>query len=370
MGFFVVGRSSDGSLAMLGSEEYESREAAARGIQTLAGAGSIDVSGRDVYIVDMAGAAPVVIVGMASAPEIAPAAAAVPEVPAAGAWEAPSEPQGAAVEPVTEVAAADDETAPEGAPGVVDEVAALEEAAAALDEQATPGLADVLKRAATSLEDEGIVAPESIGSPVETVADDDLSDVIASLAAQNDSGAPAETEALPEEATDWPWANVAVVDQSADEPTPDATGADATEPGSEALLAPEPEVTDAQAEVAPIDLGTEQSLIVSSAAFGEDAFEPRPLIMGDYDSIPAAPVAEEAPPVHPAAAVEVEVEAGVEDLAVDSLPQVTTPAGGYESSGELELDSYSCDDCVYSNTCPKVGESAPDECGSFQWKAT
>ena len=54
---------------------------------------------------------------------------------------------------------------------------------------------------------------------------------------------------------------------------------------------------------------------------------------------------------------------------LEPLPVVELDVGSYEVSGELVLERYTCDDCVYANTCPKVGESVPAECGSFQWKA-
>ena len=43
-------------------------------------------------------------------------------------------------------------------------------------------------------------------------------------------------------------------------------------------------------------------------------------------------------------------------------------AKAYEP-GELALDSYTCDDCVYVNTCPKHHQDKPATCGSFQWRA-
>ena len=48
---------------------------------------------------------------------------------------------------------------------------------------------------------------------------------------------------------------------------------------------------------------------------------------------------------------------------------VFPPSAAYTPAGDLDLDGYTCDDCVYVNTCPKVGQSTPKECGSFQWKS-
>ena len=42
----------------------------------------------------------------------------------------------------------------------------------------------------------------------------------------------------------------------------------------------------------------------------------------------------------------------------------------YEAGGDLDLSAYTCSDCVYVNTCPKVGQLTPQECGSFQWRSS
>lgn len=373
MGFFVVGRTTDGLLEMLGSQEYGSREDAARGIQTLAMAGTIDVEGRDVYIVDMAGAAPVVIVGVA-APAPAPVES-TEDQPAAGAWETTDE-----IDEDVEVVAEVADEVPDATAEVVDDdidVAvedellvedvfaetevpsesdvALEDVAGALDDEATPSLADALKRAATSLEDEGIVAPESIGAAeiaeVDEAAttEEDLSDVIAALTVGSAvSESPTAVEAPVEETTEWPWANVGVVPVEAEAESDEVA---AVEP------ADDDELLDEALEAAVSGDAGDDSLIVPSAAYGEDPFAPRAVIMGDYDDAPAS--------VEEAQAVVSE-----EPEATDTeLPEVASLPGAYEMSGDLELGSYTCEDCVYSNTCPKVGQSTPDECGAFQWKA-
>jgi hypothetical protein len=78
-------------------------------------------------------------------------------------------------------------------------------------------------------------------------------------------------------------------------------------------------------------------------------------------------VAEE-PQVEEAAAT----DAGVEVENRDVLPmEPAVPIGpAYEPGADLDLSRYTCDDCVYVNTCPKVGESLPAQCGSFQWRSS
>ena len=44
---------------------------------------------------------------------------------------------------------------------------------------------------------------------------------------------------------------------------------------------------------------------------------------------------------------------------------VPVPEAGAEVS---PLSTYTCDDCVYVDTCPNKDERRPEDCGSFQWK--
>jgi hypothetical protein len=53
--------------------------------------------------------------------------------------------------------------------------------------------------------------------------------------------------------------------------------------------------------------------------------------------------------------------------AVDGSPE-DAAEHGYEP-GALNMNKYTCDDCVYANTCPNKDQKAPAECGSFQWKS-
>jgi hypothetical protein len=61
--------------------------------------------------------------------------------------------------------------------------------------------------------------------------------------------------------------------------------------------------------------------------------------------------------------------------AVESGPATAEPAAGEQSAGSYEpgridMETYTCDDCVYEGTCPKKGEETPATCGSFQWRAS
>ena len=36
---------------------------------------------------------------------------------------------------------------------------------------------------------------------------------------------------------------------------------------------------------------------------------------------------------------------------------------------EIDIDAWSCEDCIYISTCAKAGTLRPAECGAFQWRA-
>lgn len=50
------------------------------------------------------------------------------------------------------------------------------------------------------------------------------------------------------------------------------------------------------------------------------------------------------------------------------LVSVATPFTGPEPADPTDIAEYTCDDCVYVNTCPKHHDSEPAQCGSFQWR--
>ncbi|PKQ23698.1 MAG: hypothetical protein CVT65_06815 [Actinobacteria bacterium HGW-Actinobacteria-5] len=279
-------------------------------------------------------------------------------------------------------------------------------------------LADALQRAATRLESEGIVAPESVGFDIssETVeeradvsepetepeaasvfepepelepevqpvaalepepepeiepepvfesepepeiepepalepvseSESNLSAVIASLGSLNTEqvvSEPAVAESFEPEAAaseDWPWLNVGEVPSDMTEAEPDE----------------ELESTPESSDEPVVSIFSEPDEFVSAAQF-EDA-------VAEATDEPAelpTPVIEEVP----APAIEEPVESVAPEVA--PLPEVAEPASAYAPAGDLSLEAYTCADCIYSNTCPKVNETAPAECGAFQWKA-
>ncbi|MBN2404434.1 MAG: hypothetical protein JXE06_02505 [Coriobacteriia bacterium] len=302
MAFFLVDRDrTDASIRLLATRAFSTREEALAALPGLIS--TQDSDSRDVFVCDLDTATPVLFV--ARPVSIPPSDEPSPDEPSD--------------DPVTEDSADETPEAPSEAPSETEDFDAgliepeeMETESIVLEESAPAGvgLADALRRATNSLESEGIVAPESIPALVvpEPPAEDaptELSAAIASLGIQVP-----EPEVEPEvdedadhaATTEWPWANVAQVDEEE---------------------APEAETIIEAEDDGPEEIELEDEIV------------------------------EQSPP---------EVSPVVEPAAAEVAPKAYEP-------GEIQLDAYTCDDCVYANTCPKAGASNPAECGSFQWKS-
>ncbi|HEY3318239.1 MAG TPA: hypothetical protein VGK50_07440 [Coriobacteriia bacterium] len=183
----------------------------------------------------------------------------------------------------------------------------------------------------------------------------------------------AEGEPVPE--AQWPWDLPAVVADDAaagsDEPTPPISEAEPQETvevqeGTAALEEPVP-----LAAIAEYDF----------SAFEESAaeVEPEEPVADPVAEMPVAdivaeavddaePVLDDAEPVLAEAVV-----AEPQGVLEASAPEGEEPGGGatervYEP-GVLNMNEYTCADCVYINTCPNHDQKKPAECGSFQWKS-
>jgi hypothetical protein len=366
MAFFLVDRNrDDGSLRLLSANPFPTREDALTALPGLMA--SHDSGSHDVFVCDLDTATPVLFVPQPPSPtEViasAPDQSQIEEPltleaePTAGVWETP-------------------------APAEAElETALTDEAAEGME------LADALRRAATSMESEGIVAPEPIlpvpvvEEPVTDKVDDEVTETEAPLLTDaEDSDEVAIDEAAEESVAGLPTFEEDLASTIA------SLGVEI--PVEEAATPDKPAETTATTEwpwanVEPVDdveTLTQPEEAALAAGPLEEEFVPRPVIMGDYgdtaiseDTAEVAPV-EEVPEPEPvvepieAQTVETEpVEIPVPTLA-EELAAVETAPAAYEP-GELELGEYSCDDCVYANTCPKAGTSNPAECGSFQWKS-
>jgi hypothetical protein len=59
-------------------------------------------------------------------------------------------------------------------------------------------------------------------------------------------------------------------------------------------------------------------------------------------------------------------EVGLENAYEDDLSAVAPVAVGMV---EIDIEAWTCEDCIYISTCAKVNTIRPAECGAFQWRA-
>ncbi|MHB1017666.1 MAG: hypothetical protein ACYC2X_07265 [Coriobacteriia bacterium] len=386
MSFFVLDKDvTTGSLRLPIGGAFDTREDALGALSAAVSAGQATVSGQ-VYVVDLDTALPVLVmptpVAAAASPVEAPLEVEVaPDEDSLASGDTPLEPE-PEIEPEVE-------SEPE-----VEQTLEAEEQPEAAEPDTTPApatvvagalaggsLADALKRAANSLEDEGIIAPESInaedfsfeddlavdvaaGESAEVPVGDQIDEVVSAVGVVEPMSAIVEEPAEVLEApADWPWANVEAFRET---PTLESDEAE--------LEMETPEALPGAAQIDEPD-----TLITSAPPLGEDAYVPRPVILGDYADL-ASDEAADVPAADEPAVAQDEDAAG--DTPNDESPfdvpvaevVVTEPEPvaemAYEPTGELDLSTYTCNDCVYSNTCPKVGEVTPAECGTFQWRSS
>jgi hypothetical protein len=404
MRFFLVARDPDtGMVRLIDEGTFAVRQDA---LDVLGPAVDKDASlaESDLFLVDLDQIAPVVLY-RAAAPVV------TAEEPLADAWMTPAE--AAVADAVVEDA-------------VLDAAEPLWVPDKTIAAPVSDGgdLADALRRAASRLESEGIVAPPSVEefaaqtvteSPVLTAPWGDTS-----LETGEPSSAPIEepsagtsepattstenVSVLPEP---WPWessdredgaeagvdvAVVAVADEAfAGASAEEAAVAESVDLES-ALALP---VFGPEGVGARDDAGVFEPVGIDEAGL-EDVqlltpigdLAPHPLIVGEYapsatadaDDLTLAEIEALA------AGIESSSDTVDEDVAdstvglVESEPvepvldagastdDSATDDKAYEP-GRLDIAAYTCDDCVYVDTCPKARQDGPATCGSFQWKS-
>jgi len=370
MAYFIVMRSTDSALSLPVPDAFDSPEAAVAALSAAVSSGALVVEG-EIFISDLGTALPVLVLQTAPAVAVQEPAEEAP-LPAS----AVAENRYASWVPIPE-----------------------------LEDEGS--LAAALKRAASSLEDEGIVAPasveaaepEDIAQPpfveetgIEPSAPEPLDSTEAEVPEAEDEVPEAEAEvpeaeaevpeaeaevpeaedeAVPHGAEDppWPWTNVEAYTPAVDEPQavddvqeptlndiarfapePELPAEQVAEPMSVHYEATEAPVIEAVTEQVEDEVLDEETAILTSAPIsGEEAYIPKPVILGDYADV-ATPAATDPDIILP----------------VEAVPVLET---GYAATGDLDLAGYTCQDCIYSNTCPKVGQSSPKDCGSFQWRS-
>lgn len=456
MPFIVVERvAADGTVRVLVPHPAEDRSAALEALSAAIAAGDVAVSG-EVFVVDLSAATPVLLmpapVGPVHADDVgevtAPASAdtVLGDLAEALKRAAVSLESEGIVAPESVESADDTGTgldveheSDEAARFLGEAVEAAIGAPAPTEEDGSPASALYAEEAEPAVE---VAAPEPLAPPLEELADESDSASTGEVAdVAVDEVEPPSEAALVEPVGDeaWPWANVdafpseepatpavepevapdsilgtASVEDVTARPLSDEGSGDVGDVAiddvhaaiaslgdaeSVALIAEPASVSEpmgvtdlpAETEADPVRAAidaldepavTESPLIVPSLIEGEEAYLPKPVILGDYDDTPATDgvgdgssgtdVAESALPDE-IALEEPSVtgfSAAASVVAEGEAPAEADPfAAAYEPIGGLDLGEYTCDDCVYVNTCPKVGQSTPAECGSFQWKS-
>lgn len=170
------------------------------------------------------------------------------------------------------------------------------------------------------------------------------------------------------------------------EPETAESAADSEPETSEPASEPEPEAPVVEADTESTDVsetaaGT-QSEAESATTPGEIEFAPDVTLDVPVAEVPLeAAVGEPAPePVAASSSMgasEPSTDDAIDDLLADVSAASAEPLQAEDSSDFVELpststtppiDTMTCDDCVYTDSCPNKGQMAPSSCGSFQWK--
>jgi hypothetical protein len=304
----VACEESSGTVRLLSNATFKDRASALAELESTVAAQ--DKDGIEHFIVDLESATPVL---MLSAPaSSAPPAA--PEEPVAGAWEAPLA-DGEDVPPMAE----GPDTAPEAAAE-----RPVAQAGPAITPPSDEDLAASVQAAATALEPSAEVASPD--------ADGGLDDLLVAF----DESPAAEPDAIDDAGPEAGQEAAVLVD--VDTPTQVEAATDEAADADPAAAVVE------QGETAPVDVPAELP-----AKSPDDAEIQWPWEKPGDDE-PVLPVRESLGAVEAPAQPDATEEKAYEPAA-------------------LNLQQYTCDDCVYVNTCPNREQKAPYECGSFQWKS-
>jgi hypothetical protein len=387
MPYFLIAQDADGSVSLLSPVAWPTRSEALGELSRMTGRADFSYWESEVSVVDLDSAVPVLLVRPAGATEPSSARVAEPleaaEAEVAGAIaeavESGAELHQEETEPACETDASEYSAvafeAPEE-PGVTPIEAQLAsrgepvEQAEAFEEVEVIGRVEAIE--ATQ------VAEESEGSD----ADDDLRAALQRTAEQMEEAGltpPPSAGLLGDEDARASWAVSGATDEVAtmEEPDRDEAG---NPPIGHFELETVPAETPASAEepAAPVSVaptwpwGRTASAASSSAAAAPDLVEEE---SPASDEVAQAPVSEvvaavaaepgdEAQPQAPDVG-EPPTPAETSDFILD-LDAVSAAVAGSESPSPLA--GYTCEECVYVETCPNKGQKSPAECVSFQWK--
>jgi len=410
MGFFLLGRSVDGAINLLSNMTFESRQEALAELARVTAEPAFDRWDDDVLLVDATVGTPVLLVRPAEplagpivpAPEPGAFAALADEEPAQELPPGIQLPHQAAAEPEPQdEIPMDSDDADEF--GVIEPLGTLREALArttehmeatgivapisivALSSEAPEETPDLTEPSVTS--DAGPDGDashdwptESPEPPVSSISPDAAPEPPAgfddSLSIEPDSAGPLESfepVAMPPTPI-WPWATpieeLDSVETLADTRPESPAPVPIDEPENPvALQIDEPQGPQAASEVVvpSVEPPWERDSTVLETALPQPDDSPVGGLLGEgsdfivLDSNPSF------------------LESGPADADMGEVTTATDPdqMGSNESSmnepvapigDPLQLSDYTCEDCIYLDTCPNRDGRRPEDCGSFQWK--
>lgn len=367
MRLVIITSDSDGKVGLVSERVFADAAEATRELASLFAKGEADSSAA-FYTVDMDSAVPVIVLQPAIMPQEVPAAE---EPPAEAEETVPDEVETSIADEIV-AEAEEEQTEAEAAPEVE---APAPPAEAADAEGSEPDAAPQWPW------DLPVVVPEG--------AVDEAEEAATTATEEPEAGADGpEPEEEEEAAEEQPAEDLAVDEAPAVEDevvaeTGEVEGDSDVEASPEPLLEPvvdleeEPQGAEPVEEAAAIELPDEPvSIEFIEAAEPVEVGLPAedPFGMGDLD-VPAAEIiesfnADDAEVVDRVAEPQSVLEMTVtEDDSASAVEDAPASSERVYEPGALNMSEYTCDDCVYVNTCPNQHQKKPAECGSFQWRS-
>ncbi len=415
MAFFLLGRVDD-TLNLLCPNTFSSRQEALAALSRVTAEPGFELWDAEVLLLDTDSGTPVLLVR----PQTAPTDPAI--MPDSDVVVVP-EPD---VEPLESIVVDEVVATPETEPEMTvdedastDAVLTVEDPALAdaimeefeAEEQANPAdaLKAALSRTAAQMEAEGIVAPESIGAADPETASDPLPETEPADAtatepedaidgedvAVSEDELPVEStvESAPTVEKEWPWdvaaevepaisPEIAFVISDLEEPSLDDASILRGSIDDETFATARPMIMGAYSE--PREDATSTDTVEVSApveSMGSADSQVAPFVPSSSGF--AVPVVGDAADIFPldslvdaAESIQEEADSAVvegtddRDLSDFILDIGAVPvADATESSPDTaEMDQYTCEDCIYEDTCPNRDQRHPKDCGSFQWR--
>lgn len=391
MAFFLIGRGPEGDLQSLSDGIFDSRQDAMSELSRLSADPSFTQWDTEVFVMDLEVGVPILLVrphgGESAGVSVPPMSES-----AAGYGDAAAT-QADVPGPVSETldaAVASEQQAGEPLTPEFNPVGVPEDAVS--EGESPQVLRDALLRTTEQMTSEGIIAPESVGFDEETPeiptefpaepAADMATEPEAEIATQPAAELAVESAAdIVSEPEHGPAVEAAgeVVMEPAVETAPDIALEISEEVPTEAEPAPaqepivaewpwnaQPDIYEESGPVTSPDIATvyqaleetQEAPVVDEFLEGQAA---------DTDEESDSDFILDLDAIQPVSLEESEDATG-EETPAPTAPSEATEQSAAEGDYSSPLTEYTCEDCVYVETCPNRDQRAPKDCGSFQWK--